>query len=203
MVLRRMVTVGLVSASMLVGSAGAAQALNPFAVADQAVRTVDGAIRHGGTDTVLSLARSPQAHYYLAGNTSKRYIVVLGARLNPDGTLPEILNARLDAAAAMARAQPGVRVIVSGGATQALPYNEAQAMLAGLTLRGVNPAFIMMEERSYSTVENARNTAAILRGVGAEGIALVSSDSHIGRATGNFQAAAPGLTIHPVGVPGW
>lgn len=203
MTVRKAVAVGLISAGMLVGSAGAAQAFNPFAVADQAVRTVDGAIRHGGTDTVTSLVRSPQAHYYLAGNPGKRYIVVLGARLNPDGTLPGVLEARLDAAAAMARAQPGVRVIVSGGATQRLPYNEAQAMLAGLTLRGVNPAFIMMEERSYSTVENARNTAAILRGVGAEGIALVSSDSHIDRAMGNFRSAAPGLQLYPVGVPGW
>lgn len=203
MVLRKAVVIGLVSAGALVGSAGVAQAFNPFAVADQAVRTVDGAVRGGGVDTVASLARFPQAHYYLAGNLNTRYIVVLGARLNPDGTLPGVLDARLDAAAAMARAQPGVRVIVSGGATQALPYNEAQAMLAGLTLRGVNPAFIIMEQRSYSTVDNARNTAAILRGVGAEGIALVTSDSHIGRATGNFRSAAPGLLIHPVGVPGW
>ena len=203
MVLRRMVAVGLISAGMLAGSAGVAQALNPLAVADQAVRTVDGAIRGGLSDTAASLVRSPQAHYYLAGNPGKRYIVVLGARLNPDGTLPGILDARLDAAAAMARAQPASRVIVSGGATQRLPYNEAQAMLAGLTLRGVNPAQIIMEERSYSTVENARNTAAILRGVGAEGVVLVSSASHIDRAMGNFRSAAPGLTLYPVGVPGW
>lgn len=45
--------------------------------------------------------------------------------------------------------------------------------------------------------------AALLRGVGAEGIALVSSDSHIDRAMGNFRSAAPGLQLYPVGVPGW
>ena len=197
---------GLAAATgmLLVGTASTAQAmLQPMAVAGQAVHTVDQTIHHAIPDTGYSLLYDRAAHDYLAGNPAGRYIVVLGARLNADGTLPGILDARLDRAAAIARAQPGSQVIVSGGATQALPYNEAQAMLAGLTLRGVNPLNIIMEERSYSTVGNASNTAAILSHNRAQGAVIVSSASHIDRAMGNFRNAAPYLHFIGVGTPGW
>lgn len=180
-----------------------AQALNPFAVAGQAVRTVDQTVHHAIPGTGFSLLHDRAAHDYLAGDPASRYIVVLGARLNADGTLPGVLEARLDRAAAIARAHPAVRVIVSGGPTQALPYTEAEAMLAGLTLRGVNPLQIIPEQRSYSTVGNAANSTAILNHHRAQGAVLVSSGSHIDRALGNFRQAAPHLHFVPVGVPGW
>lgn len=198
------VAVAAAAGVMAVGAAGTAQAmLNPFAVAGQALHTVNQSVANVAPSTALSLVHDRPAHDYLAGNPGGRYIVVLGARLNADGTLPAILDARLDRAAAIARAQPASRVIVSGGATQALPYNEAQAMLAGLMLRAVDPNRIIMEEHSYSTVGNAANTTAILRHNRAQGAVLVSSGSHINRALGDFHRAAPHLHFVPVGTPGW
>lgn len=202
-----MKTVGVAAmvAGVLMGTgAAAAQAmLNPFVVGDQAVATVNHTVATAAPSTALSFLHDPQAHEYLAGDPAGRYIVVLGARLNHDGTLPAVLNSRLDRAAAIARAHPGTQIIVSGGATQNLPYTEAQAMLAGLALRGVNPMQIIPEQRSYSTVDNARNTTAILASNRAQGAVLVSSASHIDRAMGNFRAAAPWLHFVPVGAPGF
>ncbi|MDN5759877.1 MAG: YdcF family protein [Tomitella sp.] len=180
-----------------------AAALNVGAVVDQGISTVRDSLQHGAADTVSSVVGDGPAHAYLAGDPANRYIVVLGARLNNDGTMPEVLNARLDKTAAIARAHPGTDVITTGGPTAPLPYTEAQAMLAGLTLRGVNPANIITENDAMSTVGNARNVSGILSSRGADGAVLVSSDSHFPRALDDFESAMPGTTFVPVGVAGW
>ena len=131
-----------------------AASLNIPGLISQGIDTLEYTAASGISDTVSSLAQYTAAHTYLTtGDPASRYIVVLGARLNADGLLPAVLNSRLNTAAAIARLHPANKVIVSGGPTQPLPYTEAQAMLAGLVLRGVNPANIVLDNDSFSTVE--------------------------------------------------
>lgn len=197
------VVAGLAVLPFLAAAPAQAESLNIAGLIDQGIGTLEHTVASGATETVASLAQYSPAHAYLTGDPSSRYIVVLGARLNADGLLPEVLNSRLDGAAAIARLHPANKVIVSGGPTQKLPYTEAQAMFAGLVLRGVNPANVILEGNSYSTVDNARNTTEILTAAGADGAVLVSSASHIDRATRTFEAASGNFHYVPVGVPGF
>lgn len=195
---------GLAVIPFLATAPANAAALNIPGLIDQGIDTLQYTAASGVSDTVSSLGQYAAAHAYLTtGDPASRYIVVLGARLNADGLLPAVLNARLDTAAAIARIHPQNKVIVSGGPTQALPYSESQAMFAGLVLRGVNPASIVLENASYSTVENARNTTEILSAAGADGAVLVTSASHIDRALGAFRSASGEFRYAPVAVPGW
>lgn len=188
---------------LLAAAPAQAASLNIPGLVSQGIETVGRTAAAGISDTVVSLAQYMPAHAYLTGDPASRYVVVLGARLDPDGLLPAVLNARLDAAAAIARLHPQNKVIVSGGPTQTLPYTEAQAMFVGLTLRGVNPANIILENDSYSTVDNARNTTQILAGAGAGGAVLVTSASHMDRALTTFRSASGRFHYMPVAVPGW
>ncbi|WFR71536.1 YdcF family protein [Prescottella defluvii] len=186
----------------LVAAPAEAASLNIPGIIGQGIDTVEHTVASGIGDTAASLGQYGAAHAYLTGDPASRYIVVLGARLNPDGLLPGVLNARLDAAAAIARLHPQNKVIVSGGPTQPLPYTEAQAMLVGLTLRGVNPANIILE-RLVLDGRQRRNTTQILSGAGADGAVLVTSASHIDRALATFQSASGRFHYVPVSVPGW
>ncbi|MCL2534736.1 MAG: YdcF family protein [Nocardiaceae bacterium] len=197
------IAAGMALLPALAAAPAGAASLNIPGLIGQGLDAVEYTAASGIGDTVASLGQYAAAHAYLTGDPASRYIVVLGARLNPDGLLPGILNARLDTAAAIARLHPQNKVIVSGGPTQALPYTEAQAMLVGLTLRGVNPANIILENDSYSTVDNARNTTQILSGAGADGAVLVTSASHIDRALATFRNASGQFRYMPVAVPGW
>lgn len=198
-----LVAAGAVALPLLTTVPAQAAMLNIPGIIGQGIDALEYTAASGVTDTVASLGQHTAAHAYLAGDPDSRYIVVLGARLDADGTLPGVLNARLDTAAAIARIHPGNKVIVSGGPTQPLPYSESQAMWAALALRGVNPANIILENASYSTVENARNTTQILQSAGAQGSVLVTSASHIDRALAAFQAASGQFRYIPVAAPGW
>ena len=88
-------------------------------------------------------------------------IVVLGAGLYDDGTMRPILVDRLQAALQLARKYRLVPIITSGGAPKA-GVTEARAMREWLVANGVDPRRITEEGKSWSTVENARNSACIL-----------------------------------------
>jgi len=200
-------TAALAAAAGTVGLAvfapATASALSPAAVINQGVTTAAETVDTGSSGTANSAVADTEAHSFLYADPANRYIVVLGARLDAAGTMPEVLNARLDKAAAIARVHPGTKVIVTGGPTQTLPYTEAQAMQVGLALRGVNPFDVITENAAMSTVGNAHNVADILAARGATGAVLVSSASHIPRALGDFESALPGMPFVTVGVPGW
>lgn len=188
---------------LVAAAPASAASLNIPGLITQGIDTLEYTAASGVSDTVSSLGQYTAAHAYLTGDPESRYIVVLGARLNADGLLPAVLNSRLNTAAAIARLHPANKVIVSGGPTQPLPYSEAQAMFAGLVLRGVNPASIVLENDSFSTVDNARNTTQLLSAAGADGAVLVTSASHIDRALGTFRSASGQFRYVPVAAPGF
>ena len=136
---------------------------------------------------------------YLRSDPS-RAIVVLGARVDRDGSLPAILSSRLDRAGGLAAASPLSRVVVSGGdtGTGLIRLTEAQRMHVELVIHhGVAPWRVVQEGASTSTLSNAANTVRLLRGMGARGAVIVTQGWHMGRALDNFREAAPDMVFVP------
>jgi uncharacterized SAM-binding protein YcdF (DUF218 family) len=88
-------------------------------------------------------------------------------------------------------------ILVSGGnALQESPDSaEANAMALFLEDLGVPPDVILMETTSRNTSENALNSAEILQPMGFNRILLVTSATHMVRATRYFENA--GFEVYP------
>ena len=89
----------------------------------------------------------------------KDYIIILGCRIRPDGTLYPLIRGRVDRAIEFAAAQEEatgkVAVLVpSGGQGSDEPMSEAEAMAGYIRSRGVADERILMENRSQTTKEN-------------------------------------------------
>ncbi len=112
-------------------------------------------------------------------------ITVLGFQLNPDGTMKDELIGRLQVALDSAKKYPNAYVACTGGGTASENPNatEADQMAAWLIEQGLDPARIIVENQSKSTVQNAQFTYAILRSEypQIQSLALVTSDYHIPR----------------------
>lgn len=116
-------------------------------------------------------------------------IVVMGFALNDDGTMQEELYQRLFVALDSARKYPNAYVICTGGGTASRSkQTEAEAMAAWLIAHGVAKKRVIVENRSYSTAQNALYTYEILAEdyPGIRSIAVVTSDYHIYRSYMNF-----------------
>lgn len=111
-------------------------------------------------------------------------IVVLGARLAPDGELTEVLAERVAAAIALYRAGGAPRVIASGGVTGRAPRSEAAAVADALAAAGIPE--VLVEDRSRTTAENARYCAALLAPIGVRTVWLVTQPFHARRAVRLF-----------------
>lgn len=114
--------------------------------------------------------------------------VVLGSALTKAGDPTATYVARLKLAAKAAQANPASVILLTGGAPRA-GVTEAAAGRAWLvTNRGLDPARIVVEEKSSSTVGNARYSVPILRKLGVTSYTLVSHASHLRRAAVLFLA---------------
>lgn len=141
-----------------------------------------------GTSTTAQA--TPTSGGFLSADPLGRYIVVLGARMNPNGTPPAILSQRLDRAASLSRSHPINRIIVTGGNSWWLPVSEATFMHLQLFQRGVAPWQVIDEHTAMSTVDNADRVVAMLSGLRASGAVIVTNDFHMSRALKNFREAA-------------
>ena len=107
-------------------------------------------------------------------------IVVLGYRLNDDGTAdPEMLG-RAEKAAEVWKAGVAARIITCGGPTGKSGRTEAEVLKEELVSFGVDEKCVVLEDKSMITTENIVNAQKIL-GEGKKTIALVTSDYHIFR----------------------
>lgn len=118
-------------------------------------------------------------------------IVILGAGLFPDGGVRPVLQERLRTGLRLANEYPTARIVVTGGVPQS-GRTEARAMGDWLRGAGVAPYRITEEGNSASTVQNAQNTARILRDRGSTGAVVVTNDFHLKRAVLNFRQAVDG-----------
>ena len=115
------------------------------------------------------------------------WIVTLGARLNQDCTMPNVLTERLDKTVQVALANMWAPVLVTGGFTQNGCGSEAAAMHTYLIEHGVESQRITTDETAYTTVGNAQAADKI---VPAGGV-IVTSPEHLPRALETFNQYAP------------
>ena len=124
-------------------------------------------------------------------------IVVLGARLRPDGTPGQALARRIAAGVALYRQGAASLLLLSGGGER--HRAEAQAMAEAALAAGVPAAALLVEAESANTVENAFLSAALLRQRGLGAVLLVTERYHLFRARLLFRRA--GLVVVDVVAP--
>lgn len=108
------------------------------------------------------------------------YLIVLGARVDPDGPSPA-LNRRLNCVMAVIGDHPDAVIIATGGQGPDEPMSEAQCIRDELVRRGVNPNRIVMEDQSASTVENLQNAMALMDDPAASA-GIITNNYHMWRA---------------------
>ena len=121
-------------------------------------------------------------------------LVALGFQLNPDGTMREELIERLKVLLRASEQYPNAVIVCTGGGTAAddPSATEAGRMAEWLAAQGVNPARVVVEDRSVTTAQNAIYTFDILeeRYPRVKQIAVISSDYHIATGVLLFGAEA-------------
>lgn len=109
-----------------------------------------------------------------------KVLVVLGNRMNDDRTFSDAMMDRLNKTLTVA--EDFDKIIVTGGvANHIAGVAEGDMMSQWLIENGVPMSKILVENRSHTTKENAKFTAPILKGIGAEDVTLLSSAYHIDR----------------------
>lgn len=113
----------------------------------------------------------------------RRYdaILLLGLKLNADGTPRHELTLRVQTAAKCFQEGLSDIIIPCGGQTPGTPASEAQVMRDALVLLGVPESAIRMEAQSQLTVENFINARKLLPDKRPH-VLIVTSDYHMARA---------------------
>lgn len=115
-------------------------------------------------------------------------LVVLGCRILGTGALSAPAARRVERAA-RAHASGAGRVIILSGGKLWHGRTEASAFAARLVELGVDPARLLLEERSRTTVENAHWVSALLRERG-----LLADASALGVVTCDWLFILPTLS---------
>lgn len=127
------------------------------------------------------------------------YVVVLGAKVRPDGPSVSLMD-RICAAADYMTEHPEVTAIVSGGKGADEPMTEAQCMYDELVGLGIDPSRIWVEDQATSTWENLHFSLNLIQentGTRPEKIGIVSSEYHLFRAS----LFADACGVEAVGIP--
>jgi uncharacterized SAM-binding protein YcdF (DUF218 family) len=107
---------------------------------------------------------------------------------------------RLTATVVLARRFPEARIVVTSGDAGLLPRGipEAPAMRDAIVSLGIDPARVLVEERSRNTEENARFARALAQPAAADRWLLVTSAFHMPRAVGVFRRIGWAVDPYPV-----
>ena len=127
-----------------------------------------------------------RAHVHLRAATDSLEpadcVIVLGARVYPDGRMSPVLRTRVDAALAAWRAGRADTLIVCGARGRDEPRSEAAAMAEYLRAQGVPEARLLLDESSFDTRQNINNARALMEERGWTKALIVTSDYHVERA---------------------
>ncbi len=135
-----------------------------------------------------------------AGGLHATAIVVLGARVRPDGRPSAALERRMRVAISLYQAGVAPRLLLSGGGRQAMPEAEVMRQLA--LAAGVPDSALLIEPRSRTTLENATETARLLSVAGPRTVVLVTDSYHALRARLLFRIAGVAvLAVQTAAVP--
>ena len=111
---------------------------------------------------------------------NKTVLVVLGNRLNDDGSITNYQKERLEMAIEIIRKYQPMKVILSGGIANTVPnISEAKAMESYLLNKGIDQSLLIKEDNSHSTYENALFSVPIAISLGADTIIVCTSDYHL------------------------
>lgn len=109
-------------------------------------------------------------------------IIVLGCRLYETEPSP-FLKARLDEGYRLYKEGYGNDIIVSGGKGPGETITEAEAMRDYLISKGVDPYHILIEDKSFSTLENLKNSKKIMDERNLKSAVIVSNEYHLKRSS--------------------
>lgn len=113
------------------------------------------------------------------------YIVVLGAKVNPDGPSVSLWD-RIAAAYNYLEEHPNTVAVLSGGQGSDEPITEAECMYRELVLLGIDPKRLWKEDQATSTWENLHFTLDLIEektGQRPEKLGILSSEYHLFRAS--------------------
>ena len=108
------------------------------------------------------------------------YLIVLGAKVEADGSPSKALQRRINAAAEYLEQNPQTIVIASGGQGADEPMSEAVCIRNGLAAKAIDENRVLLEDQSTTTAENMEFSKAMMRQTAQVGI--VTNNYHIYRA---------------------
>lgn len=109
----------------------------------------------------------------------KMIAIILGNRLNDDGTISKIQEERLIMAKEIEeKFHPDYFILTGGIANKKAKISEADAMYNYLVNNGFNKDKLIKEEDSLTTVENAKNSIHIAKRLNAKYIMVCTSGYH-------------------------
>ena len=126
-------------------------------------------------------------------------MVVLGAKVNPDGPSVSLWD-RICGAYTYLEEHPQVIAIVSGGQGSDEPITEAECMYRELVALGIDPRRIWVEDEATSTWENMQFTLNLIEektGWRPQKLGVLSSEYHLFRAS----LFAKACNVEFVGIP--
>lgn len=112
------------------------------------------------------------------------YMVVLGAKVNPDGPSVSLWD-RICAAYTYLEEHPGVVAVLSGGQGTDEPITEAECMYRELVNLGIDPKRLWIEDEATSTWENLNFSLELIKektGNRPTKLGVLSSEYHLFRA---------------------
>ena len=127
----------------------------------------------------------------------KDYIIILGSKINEDGTLTPLLKGRADKAIAFGKRQyeqskKKIIYIPSGGKGKDEKISEAEAIKNYLIENGINKKQIIIENKSKSTFENMKFSKEI--------IDKYNKDAKISFSTTNYHVFRSGIIANEQGI---
>ena len=127
-------------------------------------------------------------------------IIVLGARVMPDGELSTTLEHRIQTAYETYAQGYAEKLIVCGARGWDEPMTEAAAMKEYLLSNGVPEESIFTEDQSTNTMQNLINAKTIMEENGFQTAMIVTSNYHVERAVRLCEDA--GIQASGVNAPG-
>lgn len=111
-----------------------------------------------------------------------KVFVLLGNRMNDDGTLSDLMKLRLNLAVKYYEENKPEKIIVSGGvANKKAGVAEADKMEEFLLNAGIPQEVIIKEDKSLTTKQNAEFSCPKAKEIGADTMVLCTSKEHMTR----------------------
>ena len=110
---------------------------------------------------------------------SKKIAIILGNRVNDDGTITNIQKERLEMALEIEKEfNPDYFILSGGSPNKKASISEAEGMYNYLVEKGFNKDKLILEDQSYSNKQNAEFSIPIADKLGADIVIVCSSLYH-------------------------